>query len=126
MERECGSCTLCCKLLGVDEISKPQGEWCSHCNIGVGCKIYRDRPNECKNFTCMWIAELLPLEMKPNEVGAVFTLTKGDITVDVDPVKEDAYKRGWVKRGINQLVAKGNTVKVFSGKVQVAQWPTVK
>ena len=29
--RACGSCTLCCKTMGVDELAKPPGVWCQHC-----------------------------------------------------------------------------------------------
>ncbi len=121
-ERECGSCTLCCKLLGVKELNKPQGEWCKHCDIGKGCKIYDSRPNECRNFTCMWIVGMLPEEMKPDKVHAVFTVTKDNtISVDVDLNRPDVYKNGLVKMCIDKLDAQGNKVLVYSGIEEVLE-----
>jgi len=54
-ERPCGDCTMCCKLIGVGPpLDKPMNRWCEHCDIGKGCKIYSDRPEECKTFYCGW------------------------------------------------------------------------
>jgi hypothetical protein len=52
---ECGGCTLCCKMVRVEEIEKPAGEWCSHCSLGKGCQIYDTRPTECKTWDCLWL-----------------------------------------------------------------------
>src|SRR4051794_24207443 len=38
--RSCGTCTLCCKVVGVLEIDKPGGVWCRHCVSGKHCAIY--------------------------------------------------------------------------------------
>lgn len=51
-DRSCGTCTLCCKVMRIDELNKPKGTWCSHCNPGVGCNIYEERPDECRSFYC--------------------------------------------------------------------------
>ena len=59
-KRECGSCSLCCKILPVEhvpEISKPVGEWCKHCRPGEGCGIYQSRPAICSAFACMWLMD---------------------------------------------------------------------
>lgn len=55
-ERSCGSCTLCCKLLGIDALQKPPARWCSHCRAGTGCTIYSERPDECRTFDCLYIS----------------------------------------------------------------------
>ena len=52
---ECGTCTLCCKLVHVYEIDKPMGKWCPHCSLGKGCQIYEARPTECKTWNCLWL-----------------------------------------------------------------------
>ncbi|HEY1600087.1 MAG TPA: hypothetical protein VGG64_10820 [Pirellulales bacterium] len=52
---ECGICTLCCKLVAVEEIEKPVGSWCPHCLLGKGCKIYDARPTECQTWNCLWL-----------------------------------------------------------------------
>jgi len=54
--RDCGKCSLCCKVLGIGELKKPAGSWCSHCKPGKGgCAIYQQRPSECDNFNCLWL-----------------------------------------------------------------------
>ena len=54
--RSCGSCSLCCKLLVIDELDKPPDTWCPHCKPGRGgCSIYADRPPSCRLFRCGWL-----------------------------------------------------------------------
>ena len=67
--RECGDCNLCCKLTSIDfmEPRKPSYQWCKHCDIGVGCKIYKTRPQGCKDFLCLYLGGLTNL--KPNRCG---------------------------------------------------------
>lgn len=68
-KRTCGSCTLCCKLLGVAELDKEKGKWCARCAIGTGCTIYEDRPKSCKDFACMWLQyEEMPEGWRPDKV----------------------------------------------------------
>ena len=55
--RECGTCTLCCKLIAVTALEKPPGTWCPHCVRGKGCGIYETRPAECRTFYCHWMLE---------------------------------------------------------------------
>ena len=38
--RECGACTLCCKVFDVPVLEKPAGQWCKHCLPGRGCGIH--------------------------------------------------------------------------------------
>jgi hypothetical protein len=53
--RRCGECSLCCRLLDVQEL-KPTGEWCPHCKPGAGgCTIYQKRPPVCRNYACAWL-----------------------------------------------------------------------
>lgn len=41
--------------MGVEALSKPRGTWCSHCDIGHGCRIYDTRPDECRDFYCAYL-----------------------------------------------------------------------
>ena len=66
--RSCGDCTLCCKLVAVPALQKEGYEWCKHCAIGEGCKIYKDRPLDCQAFECFWHAGLTLEEYKPNKL----------------------------------------------------------
>jgi hypothetical protein len=56
MTRSCGSCSLCCKVMGVPEI-KENHKWCKHCSPGCGCIIYDERPEPCRDFSCMWLLD---------------------------------------------------------------------
>jgi Fe-S-cluster containining protein len=55
--KQCGTCTLCCKLLAIPVLVKPGGEWCRHCLPGHGCSIYDQRPEVCRTFACQWLRD---------------------------------------------------------------------
>jgi hypothetical protein len=58
--RECGSCSMCCKILPIDDVSgfqKTGNEWCRHCKPGKGCGIYETRPVICQGFGCLWLVD---------------------------------------------------------------------
>lgn len=55
--RSCGSCSLCCKVIAVDELQKPAGQWCIHSARGRGCKIHDVRPPSCRAFFCEWLID---------------------------------------------------------------------
>ena len=75
--KECGDCTLCCKLMGVYEdtpveLAKPPGVWCEHCDVGKGCKIYDNKPTACVMFECLWLQhQEMVEELKPNRSHVV-------------------------------------------------------
>jgi len=61
--RTCGTCTLCCKAVGVQALNKAVGSWCPECDRkGGGCRIYDQRPGECRTFSCAWLDGFLPDE----------------------------------------------------------------
>ena len=53
--RQCGQCSMCCKLMEIKELQKPGGSWCRHVSKGRGCSIYRDRPASCAAFGCGYL-----------------------------------------------------------------------
>ena len=57
--RECGQCTLCCKVLPIKELGKPHDQWCQHCDVGRGCRIYDQRPSVCRGFYCDYRTQAL-------------------------------------------------------------------
>ena len=66
-ERSCGSCSLCCKVIGIEALDKPVGHWCPHAKPGRGCAIYHQRPGECRDFSCLWLDnDRLGEEWKPS------------------------------------------------------------
>lgn len=52
--RSCDACTACCFTHAVAGV-KEGGEWCRHCDVGAGCRIYLDRPEPCRQFSCLWL-----------------------------------------------------------------------
>jgi len=52
--RECGNCTLCCRLLPVVELGKVANQRCQH-QCSKGCRIYKDRPGDCWAWSCRWL-----------------------------------------------------------------------
>lgn len=55
MTRHCGGCTLCCKLIPVEELHKAAGTRCKHQRSSKGCAIYERRPISCREWSCMWL-----------------------------------------------------------------------
>ena len=93
--RQCGTCTLCCKVAAVEEFKKPNGVWCPHCARG-SCTIYERRPPSCRSFYCQWMVEKgLGPEWKPER--AKFALVKTEsgrrLTALVDPGFPGAWRR---------------------------------
>lgn len=94
--RECGSCTLCCKVMGITELQKPRGTWCKHCLPRKGCGIYETRPTECRSFFCGWLLEAkLGPEWKPEISRIVLTPTPegNGIAVRCDPGFPTAWRQ---------------------------------
>jgi len=117
MSRECGTCTLCCKLLGVEELNKPVGVWCSHCRKGEGCGIYPTRPEVCRIFECLWLQGILPEKLTPQRTHCVFALAEdGKVcTVNADPDYGQPWETPEVQLAIDALVNCGITVVVACG-----------
>jgi hypothetical protein len=88
---QCGTCTLCCKLVSVDETKKPVGQWCPHCSLGKGCQIYDTRPAECRTWDCLWLQGAFGNEpdLRPDKCKVVVGYQAGFIVVveDASPPK---------------------------------------
>jgi hypothetical protein len=58
VNRRCGDCTLCCRLLPVAELAKPAATRCDHQNRN-GCAVYRKTgfPNSCAVWSCRWLVD---------------------------------------------------------------------
>ena len=93
--RACGSCTLCCKTVAIEELAKPAGLWCPHCERSAGCAIYDLRPSSCRAFHCEWMmSEALGPEWKPDRAKFVLMVTAtGHLSVCVDPGFPSAWRR---------------------------------
>lgn len=116
-KRECGNCTLCCKMLGVAELKKEQNKWCVHCKIHKGCMIYSERPESCRDFNCLWLMGILPENLYPKDVGVVFGATTDGkrIVVYADPYAPFSYRRGIVAETITKISEGGTDVIIVAG-----------
>jgi hypothetical protein len=125
--RACGECSLCCKVMRVDEIAKHPGTWCKDCAPGKGgCKIYATRPTACRDFLCSWLiqAELGP-EWFPASAKLTLQAVPTRLSVWVDPAfpgrwREEPYYsqiRTWARLAVEQQVL------IFTGKKVIAVLP---
>ncbi len=93
--RSCQSCTMCCGVLGIKEIAKPERTACPNCLTGGGCGIYDARPEVCREFYCGYLA--LPFVHErwfPAECGMMIFPASEDrrLAIHVDPARPDAWK----------------------------------
>ena len=94
--RECGSCTMCCKVYTFPEINKPAGVWCKFCNPGKGCKIHDNVPDPCRDFFCLWMTDgTMPDEWRPDRARFVLTVypTNGFVYGQADLGSPGAWRR---------------------------------
>ena len=94
--RECGACTLCCKVYALPELAKPPGVWCNHCTPGKGCAIHDAPPDQCRQFFCLWMTDgAMAAEWKPDRARFVLSVypTNGFLYGQVDPGSPDAWRR---------------------------------
>ena len=115
--RECGECTLCCKLLQIDVLDKPANQWCKHCIPMAGCSIYKDRPQTCVKFRCMWLAfpEEIPEEMFPWQVRFLMAYNSKDKILNVVTVAERPHAWRAHEKFIKALSTNGS-VRIVSGQ----------
>ena len=93
--RTCGTCTLCCKVMSIDVLGKPVGQWCVHCRIGGGCGIYVQRPDPCRAFHCLWVANPFPDAWAPALTGVVLDVDMDGhrLVARCDPDDPMAWRR---------------------------------
>lgn len=87
--RECGSCSLCCKLLVVPELGKAGGVWCGRFSKGRGCTAYEERPESCRVFSCAWLRGGVGEHWRPDRSRMVIGFREDEgrkvMEISVDP-----------------------------------------
>ena len=94
--RNCDGCALCCMVLSIQEINKPQGKWCDHCSTRRSCDIYETRPDECRKFHCGYLTiPELDESWKPSKskIILVAELDGNRGAAHVHPSRPDAWKK---------------------------------
>ncbi len=108
--------------MAVEPLQKAANAWCTHCDIGQGCRIYADRPQQCRDFNCQYLVEpAIGEHWRPTKSRMVIRTPpdgKG-VAVHVDPTRPNAWRaetyykdiKGWSKiaaeRGQQFLVIVG-------------------
>lgn len=78
-ERTCGTCSLCCTVLRVDDLAKLGGRPCMHQRSEGGCGVYDRRPGICRAYRCAWLNGAFRDGDRPDGLGAVLDFVpRGD------------------------------------------------
>lgn len=94
--KTCGPCTLCCRVMAVEELGKPMGAACVHCRPGKGCAIYEDRPRGCRAFECVWLMDPeMPHRFRPDQTKVVLDQDSDGrrLVARCDPANPMAWRR---------------------------------
>jgi Fe-S-cluster containining protein len=112
---ECGTCTLCCRLTEVPELSKPLNQWCKSCNPSQGCSIYESRPESCRKFRCVWLLKGLHENLRPDRSKVIFEmLSNKTFLAVVHPNYSDSWKKGLTLKLIREILNDGISVVIIT------------
>ncbi len=134
MSRSCDGCNMCCYIPYIDEPTLKKEEWtmCQNCDVGVGCKIYEDRPKPCRTFDCSWIKGETPVEWKPDKVGFFATGHMEKVmTLFADPKMLYQVERTLREYGTGRYVIRYNDnpnqiAEFFDGSMRLIEIPQVE
>jgi len=97
VKRQCGECTLCCRLLPVQSINKPSNTRCAH-QRHTGCKLYHDRsafPLACAAWTCRWLINKSGATSRPDRLHIVIDFMPDFVTLtgaDGNPIRMEVIQ----------------------------------
>ncbi len=124
MTNWCGECSLCCKLLGIEEIDKPVGVWCPHCTPGSGCRIHNQPhyPADCASYVCLWRqmkdeGVSVPDELRPDRSKVIIDAANFENAhhVRCDPSKPDAWRNPMIQGILGSMMELGSAVYLIKG-----------
>jgi hypothetical protein len=121
---------MCCKLLGIQELSKPRLEWCLHCAGHSRCGIYSRRPVSCATFHCGYLTHpALDDSWKPSRSKLIVTFEPewNRVVIHVDPARPDAWRKepyySAIRRWGQNSARDRSQVIVWQGDLTVAVLP---
>jgi hypothetical protein len=96
--------------MAIEQLAKPAGSWCTHCKPGRGCRIYPERPDECRSFNCLWLVnDRLDERWRPSKSRLVLTTSDDGIEIRCDPGFPDAWRKPPFRDQIQQWAVSGET-----------------
>jgi hypothetical protein len=119
----CGTCSLCCKLLGIEEIEKSPGVWCRYCTPGTGCTIHEQNtyPTDCRAYVCLWRQKKdeghsLPDDLRPDRCKVIIDAAKHERIhyVRCEPAFAGAWRNPKIIGILAQLERHGSTVYLIT------------
>ncbi|HLH10880.1 MAG TPA: hypothetical protein VKV77_03250 [Methylovirgula sp.] len=120
--KACGACSLCCKILEIEELQKPAGPACENCVAGGGCAIYEMRPDVCRDFECLWKSDRsLSSQMRPDRVGTL--LMEDEDTEEYRAVCDPETPFAWRTPIVfKHLVSVAKSGRVVVAKAGLKSW----
>jgi len=129
--RQCGDCTLCCKLVPVVELDKKAGERCRYQRHGKGCVVYNTSrmPTGCHFWNCRWLVNddtgdlsrpdraHYVIDIMPDYIVVTDETTGVTTNVEViqiwcDPDYPDAHRDPALRRYLERRAAEGKIALV--------------
>lgn len=119
---------MCCKLPQIPETDSAAGDWCQHCAVGKGCRIYGERPQRCRDFHCGWLVwDRVPEHWFPAKSRMIVTSDGSRITFFVDPANATRWREqpwfGEIKAMAVMAFQEQRQVLVRIGRKVVAMLP---
>ena len=74
--RKCGTCNVCCSLMGVPAVPTESFSPCPNLRGGKStksCSVYSERPKACEAFKCGWLMGVGSSKQRPDRVGMMMT-----------------------------------------------------
>ena len=118
--RKCGDCSECCTNLGVHEINTQGHQPCPY-QCGSGCSIYKERPLDCRTFSCFWLEGAFADDHRPDKIGTVIHGSTDETRkifgpthalVDTSITKEQIFSTGARKMVLDLILESGNSAVV--------------
>jgi hypothetical protein len=119
---ECGECNLCCKLLDVNWMNSPTGEWCEHATPGKGCSIHDTKDDKCREFECSYYQmENVSTNLRPDKCHVIFEKIADDMFLGT---KDHHYatKKDFVGQ-IKSFLKQGYSIVIQNGRDKPAIFP---
>lgn len=103
--RACGECTVCCTVMAVPELHKPNRRACTHV-CDEGCAIHAERPQDCRDFHCLWLRGAVGdgERERPDQLGVMFDQFTRREDGSVHTIAFEAWNGALAERAAREVV----------------------